>query len=148
MRLGDVGGSVLGIRCVDVNPGILRTFAVPQHAHHILGDVHADGTAEGMVVEGDVVFVIDVRDVAIVIGSVTDVAASAVAGNIFHDVGVGGVELIGLLYRHRRGLNFHWHLVERHHGKMRVIRVGSGAGRNRSSGQRQNNEKEKELSGL
>ena len=148
MRLGDVGRSVFGISRVYVRPGILRAFAIVQHTHHILGDVHADGTAEGMIVEGDLPIGIHIRNIAIVIGSVTDVAASAIAGNILHDVGISGIELVGFLHSHRRVLNIHWHLVERQHGKMHIISFGSGAGRNRSSGQRQNNEKEKELSGL
>jgi len=74
-----------------------------------------------MVVEGDVALRVHIGDVAIIIGSMTDVAAAAVAGNVFHDIGVGGVELIRRLYSDRRGLNVHRHLTKRHHGKVDFI---------------------------
>ena len=53
MKLGDVRCPVFGIGRVYVRSGILRTFPISQHAHEILRNIHADGTAEGMIIEGD-----------------------------------------------------------------------------------------------
>jgi len=71
-----------------------------------------------MIVEGDLPAGIHIRNVAIIIGGVTDVAASAITGNILHDVGIGGIKLVRLLHCHWSGLNIHWHLVQWRHGKM------------------------------
>jgi hypothetical protein len=51
----------------------------------------------------------------------TDVSTAAVAGNVFHNVGIRGVELIRRLHAHRRGLNFHRHVIQWRHGKMDFI---------------------------
>ena len=121
MRLGDIGGSVFGIRRVYICPGILGAFPIPQHAHDILCDVYADGTAEGVIFEGDIAFIVHSRNVASVIGGVTHVSAAAIAGNVLHDVGIGDIELIRFPHCHRCGLNIHWHLIQWCHGEADFI---------------------------
>ena len=115
MRLRYVRCAVPGIGRVYGRPGILRAFPFLQHPHDILCNIHADGTAEGVVVEDDRTLCIHARNIAGVIRRVTDISTTAIAGNVFHDVRVRGGELIGRLHRHGCGLNFCGHLIYRHH---------------------------------
>lgn len=121
IKLRDVGLPVLGIRRVYVRSGILWAFAIVQHAHDILRNIHTDGTAEGMILEGDIALRVHIRDITIVIRCVTDITTAAIAGNILHDVRVCRVKLIGFLHRHRRGLHIHRHLRQWRHGKVDFI---------------------------
>src|SRR5215204_5855565 len=78
IRLWNVRSSVFGIGHVYICPGILRTLPILQHAEHILCDVHTDGTAESVIVEGDISLLIHARNIAIVIRGVTDISATTV----------------------------------------------------------------------
>lgn len=111
MRLGDIGRPVPGIGRVDMCPGFLRTFPFPQYAHDILSDVYADGTAESVVIEGDLAIVVHVGNIAGIIRCVTDISAATVTGNIFHYIWIRGGELVRLLYGHGRGLNLRGHVI-------------------------------------
>lgn len=110
--LRDVGGPVFGIGRVDHHPRLLGAFSFPRHTHHILGYVHTNGTAKGMIVISDLAIRGHIRHIAIVIGSMADVTASAITGDIPHDVGIGDIKLVGFPHRDRRVLNIHWHLVQ------------------------------------
>ena len=51
MELGNIGRAVFGVGRIYIYPGFLRTFSFPQHPHDILSNIHADGTAKGMIIK-------------------------------------------------------------------------------------------------
>ena len=115
MNLGDVRCPVFGIGGVNVCPGILRTFPILQHAHDILCNIYADGTAQSMVIESDITLVIHARNVAGIIRCVTDISTAAITGYIPHNVRICSCELICRLHRYRRGLHIRGHLIHGQH---------------------------------
>src|SRR5215212_4945642 len=86
--LGDIGWTILCVGRINVGSGFLRTFPLPQHARDILGNVHANGTAESMIIKCEAAFGIYLRNVAGVIGGVTNISASTVTRNVFHHIRV------------------------------------------------------------
>ena len=54
MKLRNVRWTVFGIGCIYVCPGFCRRLSLLQHPHDILRNVYANGTAEGMIVKGDI----------------------------------------------------------------------------------------------
>src|SRR6266540_1254631 len=121
IRLWDIRWPVFGICRVYINSGVLWTFSLPRHAHYILRDIHTNGAAEGMVIEGDIASAICTRDVAGIIGGMPNVSTATIAWDILHNVRVGRRKLICLLHSHWRGLYLCRQLVKRHHVKVRFL---------------------------
>jgi len=65
----------------------LWSFPIPQHAHDILGDVHADGTAQGVIVESDVALRVHIGDVLGEAGALATAVANQDA--VISTLGVG-----------------------------------------------------------
>ena len=72
-------------------------------------DIHADGAAKGVIIEGNIACSVDGRDITIIIGCVTYIAAATIAGNILHYLRIGDIELIGVLYGYRCRVYFGRH---------------------------------------
>ena len=89
-----------------------------------------------MIVERDGSACANRRDVTIIVASVSNCAAPAVAGNLLHDVGVGGGEAVGFLHTGGSGAHFSRHIG---HGGHRIGRFGHLAltGTGRKSGKNQ-----------
>src|SRR5512142_1328606 len=84
----DVGWSVLGIGRINISSRFLRALSLAQQTHHILSDIHTNGTAQGMMIERDTTLLVYIRNIAGVVGGMPNISTATVARDILHHVGI------------------------------------------------------------